>query len=138
MRLVKTQISSLARFRRLKEVILKEVDKARAMRLEKRVLFLAKHIQCFLHRVVQHTTLFVIESFDFIVKSKLGNELRQDYETHVCVFLNLARRYFLLMATMNKFLASSIIMDAYSPRMHCRRFVCPNYIMLICLAIFDS
>jgi len=138
MRLAETQISSLARFRRLKEVILKEADRARAVRLEERVLFSAKHIQCFLHRAVQHTALSVTEPFDFIAKSRLGNELRQDYETHVCVFLNLARRYFLSMATVNRFLASSIIMDAYPPRMHCRRFACPNYIMLICLAVFDS
>lgn len=136
MRLAGTQISPLARFRRLKEVILKEADKARAVRLEERVLFSAKHIQCFLHRAIQHTALSVIEPFNFIAHSRLGNELRQDYETHICVFLNLARRYFLSMATVHRFLASSIVMDAYPPRMHGRRFARPDPIPLI-FAVFD-
>lgn len=138
MRFVETQIFLLIRFRRLKKVILKETNKVRAMRLKKRVLFSTKHIQCFLYRAIQHTTSFVIESFDFIVKSKLDNEFRHDYEIHVCVFLNLIRRYFLSMITINKFLAFSIIMNVYLSRMHDKRFACSNDVMLMCFAIFDS
>ncbi len=138
MRLAGDQISPLARFRRLKEVILLEADRAREMRLEERVLFSAKHIQCFLRQAIQHTASSITEPFDFIAHSRLGNELRHDYETHVCVFLNLARRYFLSMTTVNRFLASSIVMDAYPPRMHSRHFACPDHILLISITVFDS
>ncbi len=137
MRLAGTQISLLARFRRLKKVILKEADIARAVQLEKRVLFSANYIQYFLYRAIQYTALFITELFDFIAKSRLDNKLRQNYKTYICVFLNLARRYFLSIATVNRFLVSSIIMDVYPPRMHCRRFACLYYVMLICLAVFE-
>jgi len=137
MRFVKTKISLLIQFRQLKKVILKKADKTRAIQFKKKVLFSTKYIQYFLYRIVQYTTLFVIELFDFIIKSRLDNKFRQNYKTYICVFLNLTRRYFLSIVTINRFFVFSIIINVYLSRIHCRRFACSNYIILICLAVFD-
>jgi len=137
MRFVRIQIFLLIQFRQLKKIILKKADRVRAIQFEKKILFSAKHIQYFLYRIVQYTILSVIELFDFIVKSRLDNEFRQNYKIYICVFLNLTKRYFLLIVTVNRFLVFSIIINIYLSRIHCRRFACSNYIILICLAVFD-
>ena len=117
-RLAGSHLSALARYRRLKEVILRDADMARAMRVEERLLFCAEHLQGFLHLAIHHTAASVTEPFNFIVRSRSGNEVRQDFETHLCVFLTLAKRYALSFSTSTVFIASSIVMDAYPYRMH--------------------
>ena len=139
MRLAKTQLSALARFRRLKKVILKKTNTTRAVRVEKRVLFSTKHIRRFLHHVIQHTAFFVIESFNFVAISRLSNEIRNDYETHLCVFLNLIMRYFLSVITLTNFLAFSILMNVYSSRMHDMYYIERSYLRsLTRCVVFDS
>ncbi len=89
-----------------------------------------------MYRAIQYTILFITELFNFIVKSRLDNKFRQNYKTYICVFLNLTRRYFLLITTVNRFFVFSIIINIYLSRIHCRRFACLYYIILICLAVF--
>ena len=111
-------LSALAQYHQLKKVILKNADTARAMRIKKRLLFYAKHFQKFLHLVIQHTTVFMIEFFNFIIRSKSNNEVQQNFEIHFCVFLSLIKCYVLFFFISTLFIVFNIIMNTYSYKMH--------------------
>lgn len=118
LRLGGAQLSALARHRRLKEVLSKEVDLARANRIEERVLFSATHFDAFFRQAVTHTSQSITEPFNFISRSRIGNEIQPDYQTHLSTFLELGRNCRLKNDEITLFIASSILMDSYPPRMH--------------------
>ena len=118
MRLAGSELSALARHRRLKEVLLKELDLARAIRIEERVLFTANHLASFLQQAVQHTAKSLDQPFDFIAGTRAYNSIGNDYEDHLCRFLQTGLHCYISAGTLIGFIASSILMDAYPPRMH--------------------
>ena len=111
-------VSPLARHRRLKEVILLEVDVSRRERIERRVHFSATHFEAFFHGAVQHLAKSIDEPFNFIGCTRLCNPIEGEYRDHIATFVSLSNESFLPYESVVSFIASSILMDAYPPRMH--------------------
>ncbi len=111
-------ISSLARHWWLKEVIFSEIEAARVSRIESRVLFSAVHFEAFFRRAVDHVAHTITEPFDFIQSSRIDNEIYDDYRDHLISFLRTGKDFFLSYERLTSFIASTILMDAYPPKMH--------------------
>ena len=125
-RLADDNLSSLARHRRLKEVLLREADISRNIRLQKRLLFSAVHIHRLFRQASQHTSRSVREPFDFLVGSRVDNPLTNDFQLHLSTFLDLSCKYYLSQESTASFVASSILVDAFPPRMHSKSTCEPN------------
>lgn len=122
-------LSPLARHHRLKDVLLKEVDMARHSRIKKKVLFSATHFEAFFRQAIQHTTRSFTQPFDFIERSRINNKVGLDYQVHLSRFLRLGYEQHISPGVLNFIVASSLLMDAYPPRMH--GMIIPfNYLMV--------
>jgi len=111
-------LSPLARHRRLKEVLLNELDRSREARLRHRILFSATHFRAFFDQALHHAVRSVSQPFDFIYASRKDNPISSNYSNFLSDFLELAQKTKLPSASMTRFIASTIVMDAYPPRMH--------------------
>ena len=111
-------ISPLARHRRLKEVLMMEVETARDTRFQQRLLFSALHFEAFFRQAVGHVAHSINETFDFVTSARMHNNIRGDYTSHLTNFITLSNEYFVAYQSLTSFLASSILMDAYPPNMH--------------------
>lgn len=118
MHLAGDHVSSLARHRRLKEVLLTEVEALRTDRIEHRLLFSATHFEAFFRYAVQHVATSIDVPFDFIANTRVCNRIEDDYRDHIAAFMSLSYEYFGSYESLTSFIASSILMDAYPPRMH--------------------
>lgn len=118
MHLAGDHVSPLARYRRLKEVLMREVEEARNGRIEQRVHFSAVHFSAFFPLAIDHVAHSVLEPFDHIARTRQGNPVGEDYVNHVTNFISLGNDHFVSWNNLTSFLASSILMDAYPPRMH--------------------
>ena len=111
-------VSPLARHRRLREVLMVEVDEVRKNRIHHRAFFSAIHFEAFFRRAFHHVASSVTEPFDFVASTRENNEIRDEYVDHIKNFIGLAKEYFVSYQDQTSFLASSILMDAYPPGMH--------------------
>jgi len=118
MHLAGDHVSSLARHRRLKEVLLTEVEALRTGRIEHRLLFSATHFEAFFRYAVQHVATSIDVPFDFIASTRVYNRIEDDYRDHIAAFVSLSNERFGSYESLTSFIASSILMDAYPPRMH--------------------
>ncbi len=112
------QISPLARFRRLKELLWKQMDEMRNVRLRCRRLYSAVHLNKFFQMAVSQTAASILRPFNFVTASRLGNEVGPDHADHLTSFLRLGMDRGLSDDTMASFIASTILLDAYPPKMH--------------------
>lgn len=117
--LVDEQISSLARFRRLKELLWRQIDEMRNVRLRCRRLYLVVHLSKFFQITVSQTAVSVLRPFNFVAASRLGNEVDLDHANHLTSFFRLGIDHGLSDNIMTNFIASTILLDAYPPKMHC-------------------
>ena len=120
-------ISPLARHRRLKEVLLAEVEISRVERIEQRVHFSAVHFEAFFSRAIHHLATSIDQPFDYIESTRLQNNVQGDYSDHIATFMALSMDVFISYGSLTSFIASSILMDAYPPRMH-GKTVTPRYL----------
>ncbi len=112
------QISPLARFRRLKELLWRQMDEMRNVRLRSRCLYSAVHLNKFFQMAVSQTAASVLRPFNFVTASRLGNEVGPDHADHLTSFFRLGVDHGLSNDIMGRFIASTILLDAYPPRMH--------------------
>ncbi|MCJ1342943.1 hypothetical protein MMC31_001132 [Peltigera leucophlebia] len=112
------QISSMARFRRLKELILTEINEMRIMRKSFSCLYSAIHISSFFRMAVAHTAASLSQPFDFISASRRGNEIQSDFADHLFRFLKIGESYEIPREAQMKFISLNILQDAYPPKMH--------------------
>ncbi|KAL9127044.1 MAG: hypothetical protein Q9217_004008 [Psora testacea] len=112
------QISPLARFRRLKELLWRQMDEMRNIRLRCRRLYSAVHLNKFFQMAVSQTASSILRPFDFVLASRLGNEVGPDHVDHLTSFLRLGTDCGLSNDTIASFIASTILLDAYPPKMH--------------------
>ncbi len=112
------QISPLARFRRLKELLWRQMDEMRNVRLRCRCLYSAVHLNKFFQIAVSQTAASALRPFNFVTASRLGNEVGPDHSDHLTSFLRFGMYRGLSNDTMASFIASSIVLDAYPPNMH--------------------
>jgi len=108
----------LARHRRLKELLLSEIELSRMERIEQRAHFTAIHFEAFFRHAIDHVASSVTEPFDFVQKTRMSNEIGEDYRSHLYAFLSLGKDYFLSYESLTSYLASTILMDTYPPRIH--------------------
>ena len=118
------QISPLARFRRLKELLWRQMDEMRNVRLRYQCLYSAVHLDKLFQTAVSHTAASVLRPFNFITASRLGNEVGPDHANHLTSFFRLGLDHGLPDDTMGRFIASTLLLDAYPPRMHRKHLHC--------------
>lgn len=111
-------ISSLARHRRLREFLHSEVELSRSQRIEYRLQFTATHFESFFRQAINHVAQSITTPFGFIEQTRVCNRIHDDYSDHLSVFLTLGKDAFLSYESLTSFIASTILMDAYPPRMH--------------------
>ncbi|MCJ1231936.1 hypothetical protein MMC12_008615 [Toensbergia leucococca] len=112
------QISPLARFRRLKELLWRQMDEMRQERRKNRCLYSAVHLNDFFEKAVAHTAASIVQPFDFILASRQNNAVGSDYQDHLTSFLRLGTKHKISYDVMMGFIASTILLDAYPPLMH--------------------
>ena len=112
------QLSPLARFRRLNELLWKEMDEMRQARQDLGCLYSAEHITRFFCMAVAHTAASMSRLFDFILASKRGNDVEPDVVHHLPRFMRSGRDHEVPRDALMTSVASSILLDAYPPKMH--------------------
>ncbi len=71
---------------------------------------------------VLHTVVSILQSFNFVIASQENNEVESDHINHIISFLRLEIRYKLSYDILTSFIASSILLDVYSSKMHSKIF----------------
>ena len=112
------QISPLARHRRLKELLQRQVEEIRHVRETYGCLYSATHLNDLFTDAVYHTTRNVDIPFDFIVSSRKGNCDFSQYTEHLTTFLKLSASVGISQRASASYIASTILLDAYPPGMH--------------------
>ena len=112
------RFSSSAQHQRIKNVLDREVDKMRALRAQYRALFSATHLSSFFHHALASIARDGAQVFDFVKMSRCWNPVGLDYSQHLSHFLNLGLSSFISHPSLATYLASSMVMDAYPPKMH--------------------
>ena len=111
-------ISSLARHRRLKDFLHTEIKHSRCERVEYRMHFTAIHFESFFRQAVCHVADSATQPFSFIGATRINNKVGDDYKEHLINYIRLGKDFYLPYEKVTSFIASSILMDAYPPRMH--------------------
>lgn len=112
------QLSHMAQHRPLKELLFRLADQARNVRRRHNCLFSALHLNAFFDQAVEHTAATKDQPFDFIKRSRNGNEVQDNYVGHLSTFLQLGKTHSLSYDDVAFFLASTIVLDSYPPGMH--------------------
>ncbi len=116
------QIFSLARFRRLQELLRRQMNEMRQVRQSNECLYFVIHLNKFFQMAVSHTVASILQSFNFVITSRENNEVESDHIDHVISFLRLETRYKLSYDALTNFIASSILLNAYPSKMHSKTF----------------
>lgn len=111
-------VSPRAQHRRLREVLMMELEEARNVRIRQKCHFSALHFEAFFRRSIEHIAHSITEPFDFIASTRQANEVTNNYAEHFKSFVSLGTEYFVAYQSLVSFIASAIMMDAYPPRMH--------------------
>jgi hypothetical protein len=103
----------------LKTALLSHVQEIHDRRHHNGSLFSARHFEAFSSQALEHVAKTISNPFDFISTSRRGNEVGDDYVDHVSNLLRLGLSLDVPYTHLASFFASSILMDAYPPNMHC-------------------
>ena len=112
------QISPLARHRRLKELIQRQTEEMRHLRLLNGCLYSALHLNYFFNDAIKHTAHIVQTPFNFILSSRKENRVEVEYIQHLESCLRLHKSHQLPFDILLRYIASTILLDAYPPDMH--------------------
>lgn len=112
------RFSSGAQHQRIRSVLGEEMDKIRALRVQYCALFSAMHLSSFFHHALASIAQDGAQIFDFVETSRCWNPVGQDYSQHLSEFLTLGLLNFISHLSLTTYLASSMLMDAYPPKMH--------------------
>ena len=116
------QISSLARHRRLKELIQRQTEEVRHIKQSIGCLFSADHLCSLFSDAIKHTAQTMKTPFDFLASSRLANPVSPAFPQHLEGLLRLCRQGHLSYRFYTSIIASSVLLDAYPPGMHGERF----------------
>lgn len=114
------QISDLARHRRLKELLQRQVEEIRYVRETYGCLYSATHLNDLFTDAVYYTTRNIGTPFDFLLSSRKDNCDFTQYTEHLTTFLKLSALMNVSQRTSASYIASTIPLDAYPPSMHSR------------------
>jgi len=119
------QLSPLARFRRLKELLWREMDEMRQVRQNLGCLYSAEHTTRVFRMAVAHTAASTSRPFDFTLASRRGNEVEPDFIHHLSRFMRCGEDHQDPRDALMNFTASSIMLGAYPPKMHGKTILAP-------------
>ncbi|KAL2810503.1 hypothetical protein BDW59DRAFT_168126 [Aspergillus cavernicola] len=108
----------MARHQRLQLEIRRQNQQMFDIRQRNHMLLSAFHLASLFATAVEWTARSTCHPFNFITASRIHNEVGSDYLEHLGTFLQLARHHKTEYNSVALLIASSIIMDAYPPRMH--------------------
>jgi hypothetical protein len=111
-------LSPMARHQRLQSEIRSQTQQMCHIRQHNCMLFSALHMASLFAKAIKWISRNMSEDFNFIIASRMHNELSSDHFEHLRTFLGLAQQYKTEYNSVASLIASSIIMDAYPPRMH--------------------
>lgn len=111
-------LSPLSRHRRLKESIMRQTDEMQAIRKQMGLSLSAVHLNNLFSKAIRHTAQTIIRPFCLIKASREGNEISSQYNGHLARFFQLGLSQNLTLQPLMSIIASSILMDFYSPNMH--------------------
>lgn len=117
LRLADAQISPLARYRRLKELLLRHADEMRQLRQAMHSLFSAIHLNRLFEEMVKQAAKGPHLPRNFIQISRQHNSISDDYYDHLMNFLRTCSEV-IDCEGMLSITATSMLMDAYPPGMH--------------------
>lgn len=112
------ELSPLARYGKLREILLREVDKARANRLQTHHLFSATHLAAYFPRALRQFARDPDRAFTAVSLFRESRPVSSDLSKHVTCFLRLCKQTNIPSSFTVVFVASAILMDAYPPGMH--------------------
>lgn len=112
------KISSLARHRRLKEVLMETSDQVRLARKDAGTLFSAAHFAAFTCRAIDHFVAAPETAFNFIRASRRDNPPAKDLTQRLTRFLTKVETLEELKTFAIPHIASTILLDNYPPGMH--------------------
>ena len=118
LRLPSDDISQLTRHRRLKEVLLQELDKHRLERVRARVLFSRTYYQALFRVTLSHFSRIVDLPFDFVRASRIDDLVEDSFKQHLYEFLYLAHQRYTSYTLLTPYVASCLLLDIFPPRMH--------------------
>lgn len=117
------QIFLLIRHRRLKKVILRHVNEIRQLRQNAQSLYSATYFARFFRETTQHVSRNKISSFNFINVNRRDNLVQQNYCEHVFRFLHFDAQHSIFDQNLIFYIASNMIMNAFSSVMHCEKMI---------------
>ncbi|KAK6815592.1 hypothetical protein RU639_008662 [Aspergillus parasiticus] len=117
-RLAGDYLSPLARYQRLRDEVYRQREEVANAKNGHQMLFSAVHLMSFFEKAVQHTARTISQEFNFIAAARCDNMVESDYLGHLKNFITLSQDYKTPYNSVASCIASSIIMDAYPPRMH--------------------
>jgi hypothetical protein len=115
---VDQQISSLARHRRLKELIQRQEDEMRHLRLFYDCSYSTLHLNHFFKDAMKHTAQIVKKSFNFIFFNRKDNHIEDEYIQHLENFLQLNVKQNISLDILFSYMTSTISMNVYFSDMH--------------------
>jgi hypothetical protein len=111
-------LSPTAKHQCLRDEIRRQRQEALAVRQKHGMLFCAEHLAALFQRAIFHTATTTKEQFCHITAARGATKPGNDFTNHLVDFLDLAREHKTPFQSVASYIASSIIMDAYPPRMH--------------------
>ena len=113
-----TYLSPLARYQRLQHEIRTQTQQMLELKQKSHMLLSAYHLASFFAKAVEKLAQSRSGEFSFFSESRRRNEIGTDYQRHIETFLAQAQRQRTPYDSIASFIATSILMDAYPPRMH--------------------
>lgn len=112
------QISPLARYRRLKELVQRQLDEAVHFRQTYGILFSALHLSCFFSKAVKHFASTITRPFDYLRSTRPEDHLDWAHSEHLSAFLRLGTDCKAPCDAVVSHIASTMLLDAYPPGCH--------------------
>ena len=117
-KLADDSISPLARYRRLKEILLNELDLVREARIRTFRQFSALHLQSLYYQALEQLTESYNDTFDFVRASRISNPVSSSLYQHLLRFIRISQPAGHSLDSISSFIASALVLDAYPPSMH--------------------
>ncbi|EGY23440.1 phospholipase [Verticillium dahliae VdLs.17] len=113
-----TSVSATARYRALKERIMRISDDVRQSRVDARCLFSATHVAALLDGACDHFASASDLPFDLVQESRRRNPVPENLESHVTEFVGRGTPQTELVTFAMPVIGSSLFLDAYPPGAH--------------------
>ncbi|KAM0492971.1 hypothetical protein ACHAPB_008645 [Verticillium nonalfalfae] len=113
-----TSVSATARYRALKERIMRISDDVRQSRVDARCLFSATHVAALLDGACDHFASASDLPFDLVQESRRRNPVPENLESHITEFVGRGTPQTELVTFAMPVIGSSLFLDAYPPGAH--------------------